>query len=152
MPVEHSFDLKNDKPVYQNLRRLSPTHNAIVKAEVGRMLWAGVIRPMSSEWSFPVVIGTKKDAKPRFCVEYRLLNHRMKADRCSIQKPQEIFDEMKGSKHLPSLNIFTGYWQFPMPPRCGEMATLVRKFGTYGFNVVPFRLMNEPSIQRPNEG
>lgn len=81
MPVENSFELKDDKPIHHKPRRTPPKNKAIVKAEIEHMLRAGVIRPISSEWSFPVVIVTKKDGNPRFCVDYRLLNQIMKADR-----------------------------------------------------------------------
>lgn len=60
---------------------MSPNHNINVKEEIENMLRAGVIKPISSVWSFLVVIATKKDGKTRFCVDYRTLNQRMKADR-----------------------------------------------------------------------
>ena len=108
------------------------------------MLRAGVIRPISSECSFPIVIATKKDGKPRFCVDYRLLNMRMKADRFPLPKPQEIFDDMKGAVILTTLDFFTGYWQFLMSLRCREMTTFICFLGTFAFNVMPFGLMNAP--------
>ena len=38
------------------------------------MLDKGVIQESDSPWSQPLVIVTKKDGSPRFCVEFRKLN------------------------------------------------------------------------------
>lgn len=145
VPFKHSFELKDPKAMYHKASRLPPKHKTIVKSEFEKMLRAGVIRPVSSAWSFSIVISTKKDWNARFCVDYRLLNQKMKADRWPLPKPQEIFDEMKGSIILTTLDFFTGYWQFLMAKHCQEMTTFVCFLGTYAFNVIPFWLMNAPS-------
>ncbi|CDF38852.1 unnamed protein product [Chondrus crispus] len=57
---------------------MAPLHNEIVREELDKMLEAGIITPSSAAWSFPVVIVSKKDGNPRFCVDYRSLNQKMK--------------------------------------------------------------------------
>jgi len=145
VPVKHSFELKDYTPIYHKPRRMPPTHNVIVKAEIEKMLRAGIIRPISSEWSFPVVIATKKDGKPRFCIDYRLLNQRMFADRWPLPKQLEIFDEMKSAVVFTGLDFFTGYWQFLMALECATYTTFTCRYGTYAWNVMPMGLMNAPS-------
>lgn len=49
-------------------------HNQIMKEEIVTMLKAGIIVPSTSNRSFSVVIASKNDGKPRFCVDYRTLN------------------------------------------------------------------------------
>ena len=73
------------------------------------MLEAGIIVPSTSEWSSPVLIATKKVGKPRFCVDYRMLNKLMKGDRWPVPKIQEIFDELLGACFFITLDLFTGY-------------------------------------------
>ena len=92
LPVTHSFDLSNENPIYHRNRRLSPRHTQVVRQENDKMLKAGIIRPSVSTWSFPVVIGIKKDVKPRFCVDYRTLNKFMKPDRWPLPNIEEILD------------------------------------------------------------
>lgn len=92
VPLQHFFELNDESPVYHCCRRMPPKYNEIVKKELWLMLEAGIVTPSSSARSFPVVIATKKDGKPRFCVEYRVPNQRMKPDRFSLPKIQEIFD------------------------------------------------------------
>ena len=124
---------------------MPPKHQQIVREEIDKMLEAGIIKPASSAWSFPVVIATKKDGQPRFCVDYRQLNRVMKGDRWPIPLIQEIFDELKGSKVFTTLDLFSGYWQILMCDCCAEKTTFVCRYGTYQFQVMPFGLMNAPA-------
>ena len=89
--IKHHFELDNTNPFYHYARRMAPLHNAIVRKELEKMLEAGIITPSSSAWSFPVIIVSKKDGNPRFCVDYRPLNQRMKADRWPLPKIEESY-------------------------------------------------------------
>ena len=109
------------------------------------MLEAGIITPAVSAWCFPVVIASKKDGRPRFCVDYRALNKVMKADRWPLPKIEEMFDDLQGSKLFASLELFTGYCQVRLSEEGKEMTTFVCRFGTFQFEVMPFGLMNAPS-------
>lgn len=48
---------------------MAPAHQKLVKEDLERMVKIGIIRPASFAWSLPVVITTKKDGNPRFCVD-----------------------------------------------------------------------------------
>ena len=103
---------------------------------------AGIIKPSVSAWSFPVVIVRKKGGKPRFCVDYRLLNSKMKPDKWPLRNIEEIFDDLEGSKVFSTLDLFSGYWQVRMGEECKEKTTFVCCYGTFQFEVMPFGLMN----------
>ena len=109
------------------------------------MLKAGIITASSSAWSFPVVIASKKEGKPRFCVDYRALNRVMKADRWPLPKIEELFDDLSGSRFFTTLDLFSGYWQVRMENSCKEKTTFICRFETFQFEVMPFGLMNAPS-------
>ena len=145
VPVSHSFELEDPRPITHTIRRLPPRHNEVVHEELRKMLEAGIITPSISAWSFPIVIASKKDGKPRFCVDYRTLNRRMKADRWPLPKNEEIFDDLEGSSVFTTLDLFSGYWQVRMAENCKEKTNFVCCFGTFQFEVMPFGLMNAPS-------
>ena len=145
VPVKHYFELNDPTPIHNSSRRLAPRHNELVREELDKMLEAGIITPATSAWSFPIVIVSKKDGKPRFCVDYRSLNQRMKPDRWPIPRIQEIFDDLEGSVVFSTLDLFSGYWQVRMANECKEFTTFVCRFGTFKFEVMPFGLMNAPS-------
>ena len=109
--VKHFFELTDNTPIHHPVCRLAPKHSDFVRKELNTMLNAGIITPASSAWSFPVEIATKKDGKPRFCVDYRTLNQRMKPVQFPMPKPEEIFEELVGSTVFITLDLFSGYWQ-----------------------------------------
>lgn len=78
VPYRHSFDLKEERPLYFPFRRTPSKHNDFVKSEIEGMLKARFIKPAESPRAFAVVISTKSDGPPRFCVDYHALNGRIK--------------------------------------------------------------------------
>ena len=60
---------------------MSPMNNEIDRKEVDCILSAGIITLVESPWTSPVVIASKIDGSPSFCVDYRKLNSLMNADR-----------------------------------------------------------------------
>lgn len=109
------------------------------------MLKAGIIKPATSPWSFPVVIASKKDGIPRFSVDYRLLKKRIKPVRWPISHIEEIFDELNGSRIFTTLDLFQGYWKVKMAEAVKEVTTFVTRYGTFRLEVMPFGLINAPS-------
>jgi len=113
------------------------------------MLEAGIITPNESAWASPVVITTKKDGSPRFCIDYRKLNNIMVPNRWPLPLVDEIIEDLKGSTVFSTFDLFQGYWQIKMNEACKEMTTFICKFGTYQFEVMPFGLMNsQATFQR----
>lgn len=108
------------------------------------MLDAGAITPESFSWLLPTVIATKKDGKPRFCVEYRGINTKKKGDRGPIPKIEEILDDLCASEYFTTLELPSGYWQARMSERCVEKTKFVCREGMCQSKVMPFSLMNVP--------
>lgn len=104
--IKHSLKLVDTGPIHKKSRRMSPRHNDIVRKELYKMLESGVIIPTVSPWEFPLVIVTKKDGKLRFCVDYRALNQKMKADCWPLPNIKENFDDMEGSLVFLTLYFF----------------------------------------------
>lgn len=114
MDFLHKFELTSGDPIFQKLRRVPPAYNEIIRKEFDRMLAAGIIKPVESARASPVVLSSKKDARPRFCVDFRKLNGVMKRDRWPMPRVDEIFDELKGSTVFTTFDLFHGYWQIKM--------------------------------------
>lgn len=133
VPLKHWLELKPDaKPVYHRTRSMPPKHDKVVYYEI-KMLKAGIITPVSSELCLPVVIATKEDWKPRFCVDYLILNRLMEGDRFPIPLILEIFDDLSGAVYYTLLDFIICYWQIRMHEACKVMTTIVRRYGTFQF-------------------
>eukprot|EP00737_Agarophyton_chilense_P002013 gb/GEZJ01002278.1/.p1 GENE.gb/GEZJ01002278.1/~~gb/GEZJ01002278.1/.p1 ORF type:complete len:592 (+),score=68.54 gb/GEZJ01002278.1/:824-2599(+) len=48
VPVKHSFELTDEKPLHSKVRRMPPRHNAVIRKEVNELLKTGIITPSSS--------------------------------------------------------------------------------------------------------
>ncbi len=104
--VTHCFELTSENPIYQNARRLPPSHSEIVRKEIDRMLLAGIITPFESSWTSLVVVETKKDESQRFWVDCRKLNSIMHADAWILPRVEEIHDDMRGSSVFTTIDLF----------------------------------------------
>jgi hypothetical protein len=61
------------------------------------MLAAGIIKPTISAYASPLVLVTKKDGKPRFCVDFRAINAVIKPDKWPLPRIEEILDDLEDS-------------------------------------------------------
>jgi hypothetical protein len=63
------------RPIRQRPYRLNPIYKKKFKAEIDRMLEAGIIEPVEeSEWVSPMVVQEKKQGGIRICFDLRKLN------------------------------------------------------------------------------
>ena len=75
------------------------------------MLQEGIITPVESAWTSPIVLATERDGSPRFCSDFRKLNAVKKGDKWPVPCVEEVFDDLRGSSIFTTLDLFQGYWQ-----------------------------------------
>lgn len=75
--LEMTIVLKDDEPVYQRARRLSPSERSIVNSEIEEWEKQGIVRSSSSDYASPIVLVKKKNGSHRLCVDYILLNKKL---------------------------------------------------------------------------
>ena len=56
VPVQHDFELSEDRSIHFSPRRMPPRHSEVVLQELDKMLEAGRITLSAFPWSYPVVI------------------------------------------------------------------------------------------------
>ena len=120
-----------------------------VRQEVGKhlndMQQSGVIQPSSSPWASPVVM-VRKDGSHRFCVDYRLLNAVTKPDLYPLPRIDDLLDQLGKSHYFSTLDLASGYWQIQVHPNSIEKTAFITPQGLFEFRVMPFGLMNAPSV------
>ena len=94
--------------------RRSPAMRTKVAAEVTKMINAGVIEPLTSEWASPVVLVPKKDGTSRHCVDYRRLNTETLANAYPLPYMEDCIDSLGNARVFSTLDCNYGYWQVPV--------------------------------------
>jgi Reverse transcriptase (RNA-dependent DNA polymerase) len=115
------------------------------KREIERMLKADVIEPATFEWAIPVVLITKKDGDPRFCVDYRRVNALTKTNSYTLPRIDECLDSLVDARIFTTLDCNSGYWQIPVAPEDRDKTAFVSHELLYRFKRMPFGLVNAPA-------
>ncbi|RVW43643.1 Retrovirus-related Pol polyprotein from transposon 17.6 [Vitis vinifera] len=122
------------KPVRQPQRRLNPHMQEVVRAEVLKLLQAGIIYPISdSPWVSPTQVVPKKSR-----------DHSGEND-----KGEEVATRLtSGWRAIISIVSWTAtlrYFQIEIDVEDQEKTTFTCPFGTYAYRRMPFGLCNAPA-------
>ena len=112
----HRIITGDHQPIRQRLRRAHPAHKQIIADYIQDLLAQGCIRPSESNWATPVVIVTKKDGSPRFCLDYRKLNAITKKDAYPLPRIDDALEQLAIKKYFCTFDLASGYLQQPMHP------------------------------------
>ena len=100
------------KPVRQRPYRFNMRYKEKVKAELDRMLDAGIIEPVEeSEWISPMVVQDKKTNEVWICVDLRKLNDACMHDPFSTPFTDEVLEGVGGQEMYSFTYGFYGYHQ-----------------------------------------
>lgn len=166
-PVDcmHRIHLEeNAKPIREIQRRLNPNMKEVVRAEVIKLLDAGIIYPISdSSWVSPVQVVPKKSGVTvvtnanneliptrvttgwRVCIDYRKLNSFTRKDHFPLPFIDQMLDRLAGHDFYCFLDGYSGYNQIPIAPEDQEKTTFTCPFGTFAYRRMPFGLCNAPA-------
>ncbi len=133
-------------PVWKKVYRLSPPQIVELKAQLTKMLEAGIIQPSCSPYGAPVLFAPKKDGGLRLCVDYRALNNQTIKDRFPIPLAEDLFDRLGGSKVFSKIDLFAGFWQIRIDPESVHKTAFRTPFGQYEWLSMPMGLSNSPSV------
>jgi hypothetical protein len=84
--------------VWKKVYRFSPPQTVELKAQLTKMLEAGIIQPSSSPYGAPVLFGPQKDGGLLFCMDFRALNNQTVKDSFPIPHAEDLFNCLDGSR------------------------------------------------------
>lgn len=135
-------------PVKQRERRLTPAKRAAALDWVREEVAAGRMEQCTGEWSAQLVFAAKyKDDKLvgwRICGDYRDLNAQTKADAEPLPLPEEILDQLQGSRVFSKLDLLKGFNQIPVAAESRPYMAVSTPDGLYQPTVMPFGARNAP--------
>ena len=136
--LEHRIELeKNSKPVHCRKRRVPYSDKKAIDDEITRLLALGLIRQSFSEYSSPLIIVYKKDLSKRFCCDLRRVNSLTLMDQYPLPHMDTLIESLSGSEYLTSLDLQSGYWQFPLRESDKHKTAFIVDQGLFEWNVIP---------------
>ena len=152
------------KPIRQLQRRLNPHLQEVVRAEVLKLLQAGIIYPISdSPWVSPTQVVPKKSgitvvqnekgeeiitrltSGGRVCIDYRKLNAVTRKDHFPLPFIDQVLERVSGHPFYCFLDGYSGYFQIEIDVADQEKTTFTCPFGKYAYRRMPFGLCNAPA-------
>ncbi|KAK0573899.1 hypothetical protein LWI29_015162 [Acer saccharum] len=149
------------KPTVEHQRRLNPNMQEVVRAEVLKLLDAGIIYLISdSPWASPIQVVPKKGGITvvpnehnkliptrtvkgwRVCIDYRKLNTTTRKDHFPLPFIDQMLERLAGHEYYCFLDEYSGYNQIPIVPKDQEKTTFTCPYGTFAYRRMPFGLCN----------
>lgn len=138
--------LRDEEPIHQRARRLSPVDREEVNRQVSLWLDEDIIRPSLSDFASPIVLVKKKDGSKRLCVDYRQLNKKTIRDRYPLPLIEDQLDMLQGSKLFSTLDLKNGFFHVKVEELSRKYTAFITPDGQYEFCRVPFGLANSPAV------
>lgn len=141
--------MKDETPIAQAPRRLSPREKLEVDTQIQEWLDKGIIRPSTSEFSSPLVLVKKKNGNTRICIDFRKLNKQVVRDRYPLPLIEDQIDKLQEARVFSSIDLRNGFFHVAVDPASRKYTGFVTPDGHYEFVRTPFGFCNSPaSFQR----
>lgn len=146
---EQKLRLKDFEPVYVKNYRLSPSQKQEINSEVQKLLDNDLIEHSNSCFNSPLILVPKKISKGekqwRMCVDYRVLNKKLIADKYPLPRIDDIFDGLGRAKYFSILDLYSGFHQIPFEKDSREMTAFSTERGSFQWKVLPNGLNIAPN-------
>jgi len=135
--------LKDEEPVYQLTRRLSPSERSEVNAQIDEWLAEGIVQPSVSDYVSSVVLVRKKDGSARLCMNY-LLNKKILKIRYPLPLIEDQLDLLQDARVFTTLDLRNGFFLVELDELNQKYTAFVDH---YEFLKVSFGLCNSPASE-----
>ena len=121
---------------------MSHTELEEVKSQITKLLEQGFICPSASSWGSLVLIVSTKDGGPRFCINYRALNHLTVKNSYPFPRIDCLLDQVGAVHFFSVIDLRSGYHQMNIASEAIPKTDFRTRYGHFGFFVVPLGLTN----------
>ncbi|XP_055844677.1 uncharacterized protein K02A2.6-like isoform X2 [Episyrphus balteatus] len=141
--------LKPDaKPKYFKPRPIPFALVHKVKAELNRLIEAGILKPIAcSQWAAPIVIVEKPNGNIRICGDFKVtVNSQIETERYSLPSIDEIFHRLKRGKIFTKLDLSEAYFQLELDEKSKKLMVINTVAGLLEYQRMPYGVSSGPAI------
>lgn len=137
--------VRDNDPVYTKNYRLPNSQKEEINKQVDNLLKNNLIEPSQSDYNSPVILVPKKGGKWRMCIDYRLVNKKLIADKYPLPRIEEILDSLGRTKYFSVLDLYSGFHQVPLDENSRDITSFSTPSGSFRWKVLPFGLNVSPN-------
>lgn len=135
------------EPVNTKNYRIPHTQKVEINRQVNIFLKNELVEPSMSNYNSPVLIVPKKEkGKWRMCIDYRLVNKKIIADKFSLPCIDEILDGLGRARYFSIRDLFQGFHQIPLDEESRDLTSFSTDSGSFRWKVLPFGLNIAPNV------
>lgn len=145
---EQKLRINDNTPVYVKNYRLPYTQKQEINNQVKNLLDHGLIEPSKSNYNSPIILVPKKGSttqKWRMCIDYRLVNKKLIADKYPLPRIEDILDNLGRAKLFSVLDLNSGFHQVPLEENSRDITSFSTDRGSFRWRVLPFGLNVSPN-------
>lgn len=87
----------------------------------------------------------KQDGSLRLCVDYRALNKVTVKNKYPVPLVADLFDRLAKASYFTKLDLRSGYYKVRIAAGDEPKTTMVTRYGSFEYLVMPFGLRNAPA-------
>ena len=140
--LEHDIKLSTAEPVRSKGYTIPYKTREIMESEIDEMIKLGLIEPLISPYSSPIVLVPKKDGLVRFCIDFLKLNKVTEFNAVPMRNMEEVINRMSGHRFYSQMGLCKGYWQLGLSKRSRPYTAFETPKGLFQFKTMPFGLVN----------
>ena len=134
-------------PPQHKICPLDQTELVEIKKKIVELLKENKIQVSDSLYGvYPILFVKKKDGQLHLYVDYCVLNKNTISDPYPLPHIKELLSRLKGAQYFSHLDLSDGYFHLPIAKEDEHKTAFSCRYGTFEYPVIPFGLMNAPSI------
>ncbi|GME36878.1 hypothetical protein V502_10139 [Neofusicoccum parvum] len=124
---------------------MSTDELAAAKDYIKENLGKGFIKASRVPFGSPILMARKANRGFRFCMDYRRLNAATKKNKYPLPLIDETLARLTRARYFSKIDVRQAFHRIRIYEDSKDLTTFRTRYGSYRYNVLPFRLCNGPA-------
>ncbi|XP_050535127.1 uncharacterized protein LOC126902145 [Daktulosphaira vitifoliae] len=143
-PCEIRMKPNYTDPKFNAPHRISPEQRVELKKHIDKLLEAGIIKPITSNFGAPAFLVNKKEKNShRLVVSYKELNDRVQSDLYPIPRTTDLLRALENAQYFSLLDFNSAFFQIPVRLKDQYKLAFTSALGLHTFTRLPQGFKNK---------